>query len=92
MDETYAFKFSLYKDDLVKATAKGKETCFGYFDGCDRASGNLNIEAPDSSQYWKGVGARNLEYIKKYQVDPLGRYVEVKSEPRLPLNAKKGKS
>lgn len=92
MDETYAFKFSLYKDDLVKATAKGKETCFGYFDGCDRASGNLNIEAPDSSQYWKGVGARNLEYIKKYQVDPLGRYVEVKSETRLPLNAKKGKS
>ena len=89
MDETYAFKFSLYKDDLVKA--KGKELYFGYFDGCDRATGNFHIEAQDSSQYWKGLGPRNLEYIKKYQVDPLGRYVEVKSETRLPLNIKKGK-
>ena len=90
MDETYAFKFSLYKDDLVKA--KGKELYFGYFDGCHRGTGNFHIEAQDSSQYWEGIGPRNLEYIKKYQVDPLGRYVEVKSETRLPLNAKKGKS
>lgn len=90
MDETYAFKFSLYKDDLVKA--KGKELYFGYFDGCDRSTSCFHIEAQDSSQYWKGLGPRNLEYIKKYQVDPLGRYVEVKSETRLPLNAKKGKS
>lgn len=87
IDNTFKFKFSLYKDDLVKA--KGKEIFLGYFDGCDRATGAFTIEAADSSQKWRSIGARSLEYIKKYQVDPLGNYVEVKSEVRLPLNLKK---
>lgn len=87
IDDTFQFKFSLYKDDLVKA--KGKESFLGYFDGSDRATGAFTIEAPDSSQRWRGIGVRNLEYIKKYQVDPLGNYVEIKSEVRLPLNLKK---
>ena len=40
----------------------------------------------------KKISISVFKRIKKYQVDPLGRYVEVKSETRLPLNAKKGKS
>ncbi len=88
MDETYTFKFSLYPDDLVKI----QSDIIGYYVGTHRGTGAITIIAPDRSQTWSALGARNLEYIKKYQVDPLGRYVEVKSEIRLPLNIKKRKA
>lgn len=40
----------------------------------------------------KTISVATFKRIRKYQIDPLGRYVEVKSEIRLPLNIKKGKS
>lgn len=40
----------------------------------------------------KTISSATFKRIRKYQVDPLGRYVEVKSEIRLPLNIKKGKA
>lgn len=84
MDDTFIFKFSLFKDDVVKVD----DGVFGYYVGTHRGTSAITIEAPDRSETWAGLGARNLKYIKKYQVDPLGRYVEVKSETRVPLNAK----
>lgn len=84
MDDTFIFKFSLFKDDVVKVD----DGIFGYYVGTHRGTSAITIEAPDRSETWAGLGARNLKYIKKYQVDPLGRYVEVKSETRVPLNAK----
>lgn len=84
IDDTFQFKFSLYKDDLVKVSSD----IMGYYVGTHRGTGAITIEAADRSQIWSGLGARNLDYIKKYQVDPLGNYVEVKSEKRLPLEKK----
>lgn len=90
MDETYAFKFSLYMDDLV-SVIKGDKKIFGYYKGTGRATASITIEGHDRSFIQPSIGVKTVDNIKKYQVDPLGRYVEVKSEQRLPLNVKKGK-
>ena len=91
MDETYAFKFSLYMDDLM-SVVKGDKKIFGYYKGTGRATASITIEGHDRNFIQPSIGVKTVDNIKKYQVDPLGRYVEVKSETRLPLNAKKGKS
>lgn len=89
MDETYAFKFSLYMDDLM-SVVKGDKKIFGYYKGTGRATASITIEGHDRNFIQPSIGVKTVDNIKKYQVDPLGRYVEVKSETRLPLNIKKG--
>lgn len=91
MDETYLFKFSLYMDDLV-SVIKGDKKIFGYYKGTSRSTASMTIEGHDRDFIQPSIGVKTVDGIKKYQVDPLGRYVEVKSEIRLPLNVKKGKS
>ncbi|MDR1694863.1 MAG: type II CRISPR RNA-guided endonuclease Cas9 [Lactobacillaceae bacterium] len=87
MDETFAFKFSLYKDDLVKVK-KGDNEIFGYFDGTHRGTGAITIEKHDRSDL-TSIGAKTQDIIKKYQVDMLGNYHEIKKEVRLPLKKEK---
>jgi CRISPR-associated endonuclease Csn1 len=84
MDETYKFKHSLYKNDLiaVNKSEKPEDELLGYFTGFDRATGAINIELHDRSKLYRGIGAKTLAYIKKYQVDILGTYTEVKKEKR----------
>ena len=86
MSEEYEFKFSFYKRDLIeiksKKTAKKESVeLLGYYDSTHSGTANLIIKSHDNKEEL-GVGSQNLIYIKKYQVNPLGDYVEVKSEKR----------
>jgi CRISPR-associated endonuclease Csn1 len=86
MDDDFEFRFSFYKSDLIeiktKKTAKKESVqIFGYYNAVDSANAKIIIKSHDGSQEY-GFGAQNLVFIKKYQVDPLGNYVEVKSEKR----------
>lgn len=87
MDESYEFKFSFYKNDLIeiqtKKTAKKEAVNIsGYFDGAHSVTAQISIQSHDGvTQYI--YGAQNLVFIKKYQVDALGNYVEVKRETRV---------
>lgn len=84
MDENYQFKFSLFLDDLIKVTKKEKEV-LGYFNGTDRAVASISLVSPDGACAYRGIGVKTQDKIQKYQVDPLGNYVEIKKEARLPL-------
>lgn len=87
MDESYVFKFSLFPDDLC-FVQKGEKIIFGYYKGTDRSTAAISLEGHDRSFMKRGIGVKTQDRIKKFQVDPLGRYVEVKSEKRLPLKPK----
>lgn len=84
IDDNFSFKFSLYMDDLVKVK-KGEKEIFGYFKGTGRTTGSITIEAPDRSIITPSIGVKTQDAFKKYSVDPLGNYTEVKHESRIPL-------
>ncbi|WP_297441159.1 type II CRISPR RNA-guided endonuclease Cas9 [Sulfurimonas sp.] len=86
MDDEYEFKFSFYKRDLIelksKKTAKKEEIqVLGYYDSTHSGTANISILSHDGKQEYN-FGSQNLVFIKKYQVDALGNYIEVKSEKR----------
>jgi CRISPR-associated endonuclease Csn1 len=83
MDEGYQFLFSLAKDDLVGLHQKGKEPLLGYFAGVHSGTGNISIKKINIQESIEGLGAKTAIYLKKYQIDPLGYYYEVKGEKRL---------
>jgi len=86
MDDEYEFKFSFYKSDLIevktKKTAKKEAVqILGYYDSTHSGTAKIIFKSDDGSKE-NGFGVQNLVFIKKYQVDALGSYVEVKSEKR----------
>lgn len=83
MDGSYKFVFSLHKDDLCAMKVKNKDEVFGYFRGVHSGTAGVSIRKLDSDEEISGIGSKTAEYIKKYQIDPLGYYHEVKSEKRL---------
>lgn len=85
LDDSYLFKFSLYMDDLVKVQKGDNPPVFGYFNGTDRATGAISIEAPDRSMKYRGIGVKTQSTFQKYSVDPLGNITEIKHESRIPL-------
>ncbi len=90
MNESYEFKFSLSSDNLVsfnKTGRKGDEV-FGYFRGVDRSTGAMTIIAVDKTTEQYRPGAKTLASFKKYQVDVLGNYQEVKKEKRQGIKLK----
>jgi len=84
VDNTYKFLFSLFKDEFIEIKQKNKNLVSGYFkfclsDGrfaiCNHLDAKFN---PTNNRFSTG----SLEYIKKYQVDPLGNKNEIKKEQR----------
>ncbi|STZ75509.1 type II CRISPR RNA-guided endonuclease Cas9 [Bergeriella denitrificans] len=95
MDESFAFKFSLYPNDLVEVITK-KGRIFGYFASCHRGTGNINIRIHDldskigKNGMLEGVGVKTALSFQKYQIDPLGKKIRLcKPEKRLELKNKK---
>lgn len=79
MDESYNFKFSIYKNDLIKIVYKNKKVYFGYYDGFDRSTVSFTLESNDSSERYRGIGIKSeVKEFNKYQVNVLGRYYKVK--------------
>ena len=86
MDDEYEFKFSFYKRDLIEVKTKKTATkesvqILGYYDSTHSGTANLTIKSHDGVKEYS-FGSQNLVFIKKYQVDALGNYVEVKKEKR----------
>lgn len=75
MDETYNFKFSIFKNDLIEIRYKNKKGYFGYFNKFNRATVSLKIDEHDNSNSYEGIGIKNNVIVfNKYVVDVLGKY------------------
>ncbi|NMM63709.1 type II CRISPR RNA-guided endonuclease Cas9 [Clostridium sp. P21] len=80
MDESYKFKFSIYKNDLIEIKYEKKSGYFGYYDGFNRHTDSLTIQNHDRSEEYEGVGIKlGVVEFNKYQVDVLGNYYKVKA-------------
>lgn len=86
MNDEYEFRFSFYKRDLIEIQTKKTATkeavrVFGYYDSTHSGTANITLNSHDGSEEYS-YGSQNLVFIRKYQVDALGNYVEVKNEKR----------
>lgn len=103
LDNTYKFKFSLYKNDLVmvkpskkvdiKYNDGSKKPLVGqlmYYVGADISSANINLKTHDGSGTVDGLGLQSLNTFEKYVVDYLGRVHRVAQEKRLPFHLGRG--
>ncbi len=90
LDDTFTFKFSLFSDTLVcvNKTSNLKDMQWGYFRGTDIDSARITLIDVDNAQNKNRVAVKSLETFKKYQVDVLGNYREIKNEKRLPIKLK----
>lgn len=81
------FCFSLHPNDLVQISLK-KEVYLGYFAGCDRSTGAVNIWAHDRNQavgkdgLIRGIGVKTAAAAEKFHVDVLGNIYPAPPEPR----------
>ena len=88
IDESFVWCFSLFPNDLVKICQKGKSPIFGYYSGCDRATGNLAVWTHDRNEdvgkdgLIRGIGVKTALSVEKFHVDTLGNIHPSKPEPR----------
>ncbi len=79
IDDSFEFLFSLYPNDLVRVTQKSKAPIFGYYAGCHRGTGAINLWAHDrNGRVGKdgliaGIGVKTAAAIERFDVDVLGR-------------------
>ena len=99
------FIFSLYPKDLIYIEGKNKiklnpsnkigdsiemDNLFAYYTKCDISSAQITIQTDDNRYVQPSLGIKTLKKIRKYEVDVLGQYHEVKlPEKRMPFNIKK---
>lgn len=82
IDDSFKFKFSIYSNDLIKVVTK-KETFFGYYSGCDRATAAISIKEHDSEKtkgkdgLHRSIGVKTAVSFEKYQVDELGKNIRL---------------
>ncbi|MDD2628272.1 MAG: type II CRISPR RNA-guided endonuclease Cas9 [Clostridia bacterium] len=66
------------------------EELFGYYNSSDISTASIQLTTHDRALYQRGIGVKTLTELKKYQVDILGSYTEVKiPEKRMRFNFKK---
>lgn len=77
MDDSYNFKFSLYKNDLIELRYEKKQGYFGYYCGFNIATASITIEEHDSSNIYGSLGIKTgvLEF-NKYEVNVLGKFTK----------------
>lgn len=85
MDESYNFLFSLAKEDLVEIQLKKQDPLLGYFKGVDSSTAQVKIQETDSEILHK-LGSKTAVSFRKFTIDPLGYYHEIKLEKRLDTN------
>lgn len=78
IDGSYSFCFSLYPNDFVRIRFKGKQPIEGYYAGCDRATGAMNLWAHDRNAavgkegLLRGIGVKTALTVERFHVDVLG--------------------
>jgi CRISPR-associated endonuclease Csn1 len=87
IDDSFTFCFSLYPNDLVRVMLK-TECHLGYYAGCDRSTGAINLWAHDrNNQVGKdglirSIGVKTASALEKFHVDVLGNIHPAPLEPR----------
>jgi CRISPR-associated endonuclease Csn1 len=87
IDDSFPFLFSLYPNDLLRINQKNA-SFLGYYAGCDRGSGNINLWTHDRNQavgkdgLMRGIGIKTAESVEKFDVDVLGNVYPSKPETR----------
>ena len=90
IDDSYQFCFSMYSNDLVQVTLK-TESQLGYYAGCDRSTGCINLWAHDRNQQVgkdgliRSIGVKTALSIEKFNVDVLGNRYPAPPEKRCDL-------
>ncbi len=95
IDDSHEFQFSFYRNDLISINSSGKsnDEKLYYYNSFDIDSARIIVESIDRNALMDGnikgkphqkrYSILNLPNIKKYQVDILGNYTEVKKEKRV---------
>lgn len=87
IDQSYFFAFSVYPNDLLRITQKNA-TFTGYYAGCDRGSGNVNLWSHDRNQgvgvdgLLRGIGIKTALTVEKFDVCVLGNIYPTRPELR----------
>lgn len=87
IDDSFSFAYSIYPNDLVRVTQK-QVVFLGYYAGCDRGSGNINLWAHDRNQsvgkdgLIRGIGVKTAVNVEKFHVDVLGNIFPSPPETR----------
>lgn len=91
MDNTYNFCFTIYSNTLlsINMTGKPEDENFWYFRSIDRSDGRLTLDSHDKTITEKRISPKSAFSIKKYQIDVLGEYHEIKHETRQQLKGAK---
>jgi CRISPR-associated endonuclease Csn1 len=87
INDGFDFRFSMYPNDLIRIT-QNQGVFTGYYAGCDRGSGNVNLWAHDRNQkigkdgLIRGIGVKTALTVEKFNVDMLGNIYPAPSETR----------
>ncbi len=87
IDDSFAFCFSVYPNDLIRVNLK-KDSHLGYYAGCDRSTGTINLWAHDRNQrigkdgLIRGIGVKTAISVEKFHVDVLGNLYPARQETR----------
>lgn len=88
VDERFDFLFSVYPNDLLLIKQREKSSIQGYYAGCDRATGTINVWLHDrnvakgTEGLIRSIGVRTALSIEKFHVDELGNIFLAKPEAR----------
>lgn len=87
IDESFKFHFSLHPNDFLKIKLRD-QTVSGYFAGCDRSTGAVNLWAHDrnisvgKNGLIRGIGIKTAIGVEKFNVDVLGHIYLAPTENR----------
>lgn len=90
INDSFHFIFSIHPNDLIRITQRNA-TFIGYYAGCDRGSGNVNLWAHDRNAkvgadgLIRGIGVKTAQAIEKFHVDILGNRYPAPPEKRRDL-------
>lgn len=91
IDESFDWQFSLFPNDLVRITQKGKPSFIGYFASCHRGTAAVSIWLHDRNKQnskggaIEGIGVKLATSFEKFHVDILGNVFPARPEPRRDL-------
>lgn len=87
IDDRFEFMFAMYPNDLIRITQK-QLTSVGYYAGCDRRAGSINLWVHDRNQrvgkdgLIRGIGVKTSTAVEKFYVDVLGNVYPAPREKR----------
>ena len=88
IDDSFAWHFSVFPNDLLRIKQKGKESFLAYYSGCNRATGSIDLWTHDRNQavgkdgLIQSVGIKLALSVEKFHVDVLGNIYPAPLEPR----------